>query len=137
MGFVPTECLRFLVDLSFFMIRCFTDRGALDRVTHNETTWQHLVSATVTNMSAIAMFRRVLRKEIPDLIALNAPVSCQIQSSRNAGMWRPKITPKPGIKGQSWRRIVHFKDEYTVEPLEVTNLAGRDPVTGKCCSSLR
>ncbi|EFN89928.1 39S ribosomal protein L2, mitochondrial [Harpegnathos saltator] len=39
--------------------------------------------------------------------------------------------PKPGVGGKSWRRIVHFKDKYTVEPLEVTNLAGRDPVTGR------
>ena len=39
-------------------------------------------------------------------------------------------TPKPGIKGKSYRRIVHFKNEYTIEPLKVTNLGGRDPVTG-------
>lgn len=39
------------------------------------------------------------------------------------------VTPKPGF-GKSFRRIVHYPDEYTVKPLEVTNLAGRDPVTG-------
>lgn len=39
--------------------------------------------------------------------------------------------PKPGF-GKSYRRIVHFPEEYTVKPLEVTNLAGRDPETGKC-----
>ncbi|XP_053671847.1 39S ribosomal protein L2, mitochondrial [Anopheles nili] len=38
--------------------------------------------------------------------------------------------PKPGC-GKSYRRIVHFPDEYTVEPLRVTNLAGRDPETGR------
>lgn len=38
--------------------------------------------------------------------------------------------PKPG-KGQAFRRIVHYPKEYTVEPLPVTNLAGRDPVTGR------
>lgn len=38
--------------------------------------------------------------------------------------------PKPGVDGKSYRRIVHFKEKYTVEPLQVTNLAGRDPVTG-------
>lgn len=37
--------------------------------------------------------------------------------------------PKPGF-GKSYRRIVHFPEEYTVKPLNVTNLAGRDPVTG-------
>lgn len=38
--------------------------------------------------------------------------------------------PQPGA-GQAFRRIVHYPDEYTVKPLEVTNLAGRDPVTGR------
>ncbi|XP_063699537.1 large ribosomal subunit protein uL2m [Culicoides brevitarsis] len=38
--------------------------------------------------------------------------------------------PQPG-KGQAFRRIVHFPAEYTVEPLKTTNLAGRDPVTGR------
>lgn len=40
------------------------------------------------------------------------------------------VKPKPGF-GKSYRRIVHFPEEYTVKPLDVTNLAGRDPVTGK------
>jgi len=38
--------------------------------------------------------------------------------------------PEPG-KGTAYRRIVHFPKEYTVEPLPVTNLAGRDPLTGR------
>lgn len=38
--------------------------------------------------------------------------------------------PKPG-EGRAFRRIVHYPEEYTVEPLKVTNLAGRDPVTGR------
>lgn len=38
--------------------------------------------------------------------------------------------PLPGA-GKAFRRIVHFPEEYTVKPLEVTNLAGRDPVTGR------
>lgn len=43
---------------------------------------------------------------------------------------KPNIEkPKPGY-GKSYRRIVHFPEQYTVKPLEVTNLAGRDPVTG-------
>lgn len=41
----------------------------------------------------------------------------------------PLEKPKPGL-GKSYRRIVHFPEEYTVKPLQVTNLAGRDPVTG-------
>lgn len=44
---------------------------------------------------------------------------------------KPNIDkPKPGF-GKSYRRIVHFPENYTVKPLEVTNLAGRDPETGK------
>ena len=39
--------------------------------------------------------------------------------------------PLPGVNGKSYRRIVHFPGEYTVKPLEVTNLGGRDPVTGR------
>jgi len=38
--------------------------------------------------------------------------------------------PKPGA-GTQFRRIVHFKDEYTVEPLKITHLAGRDPASGR------
>uniref|UniRef100_A0A1B0DI44 Uncharacterized protein n=1 Tax=Phlebotomus papatasi TaxID=29031 RepID=A0A1B0DI44_PHLPP len=38
--------------------------------------------------------------------------------------------PKPG-QGKAFRRIVHFPEEYTIKPLEVTNLAGRDPKTGR------
>lgn len=38
--------------------------------------------------------------------------------------------PKPG-DGQAFRRKVHYPKEYTVKPLEVTNLAGRDPITGR------
>ncbi|XP_055856814.1 39S ribosomal protein L2, mitochondrial [Episyrphus balteatus] len=38
--------------------------------------------------------------------------------------------PKPG-GGKSFRRIVHFTDEYTVEPLKISHLAGRDPETGR------
>lgn len=40
------------------------------------------------------------------------------------------VKPKPGF-GISYRRIIHFPENYTVKPLEVTNLAGRDPVSGK------
>ncbi|ALC44133.1 mRpL2 [Drosophila busckii] len=38
--------------------------------------------------------------------------------------------PQPGA-GQQFRRTVHFPEEYTVEPLKITHLAGRDPVTGR------
>lgn len=39
--------------------------------------------------------------------------------------------PEPSAGNKAYRRIVHFPKEYTVKPLEVTNLGGRDPVTGR------
>ncbi|XP_014222155.1 39S ribosomal protein L2, mitochondrial [Trichogramma pretiosum] len=82
-------------------------------------------------MSATAMLRRLVLQGTQTLAAGTRPAaaSCQLMISRD--YYKPKYVPKPGIKGKSYRRIVHFKDEYTVEPLEVTNLAGRDPVTGR------
>ncbi|XP_011208055.1 39S ribosomal protein L2, mitochondrial [Bactrocera dorsalis] len=38
--------------------------------------------------------------------------------------------PKPGA-GQQFRRVVHYPEEYTIEPLKITHLAGRDPVSGR------
>lgn len=55
--------------------------------------------------------------------------------------WKIK-KPKPGHL-TCFRRVVHYPEKYTVEPLQVTNLAGRDPVTGtamvvlrNCCSCM-
>lgn len=45
---------------------------------------------------------------------------------------KAKIVEKPQIgHGISFRRIVHFPEKYTIKPLEVTNLGGRDPKTGR------
>ncbi|KAH8270552.1 hypothetical protein KR018_011483 [Drosophila ironensis] len=38
--------------------------------------------------------------------------------------------PLPG-NGQQFRRTTHFPQEYTVAPLKITHLAGRDPLTGR------
>ncbi|XP_066581207.1 large ribosomal subunit protein uL2m [Prorops nasuta] len=81
-------------------------------------------------MSTFALLSRVLRITlVNNCTKLTAAVSCQVQPSRNR--FKFVDLPKPGVKGKSYRRIVHFKDEYTVEPLNVTNLAGRDPVSGR------
>lgn len=42
--------------------------------------------------------------------------------------WPAGNTNKPGR--QCLWRIIHYPEKYTVEPLRVTNLAGRDPKTG-------
>lgn len=78
-------------------------------------------------MSAVAFTRRLSNQQIFDFV--NLTVSVLSQAPRRY-RWKPVKVPQPGIDGKSYRRIVHFKDEYTVEPLEVTNLAGRDPITG-------
>ncbi|XP_063227414.1 large ribosomal subunit protein uL2m isoform X2 [Bacillus rossius redtenbacheri] len=56
------------------------------------------------------------------------PLNLTVQTVR----YRFKLIdlPKPG-SGRSFRRIVHFPEKYTVKPLDVTNLAGRDPETGR------
>ncbi|KZC11149.1 PREDICTED: 39S ribosomal protein L2, mitochondrial [Dufourea novaeangliae] len=79
-------------------------------------------------MSAVSLFRRAFVKQIADFYSANASVSCYVQKRHQ---WNLKVIPKPGVQGKSYRRIVHFKDKYTVEPLEVTNLGGRDPETGR------
>nr|XP_023018193.1 39S ribosomal protein L2, mitochondrial [Leptinotarsa decemlineata] len=46
--------------------------------------------------------------------------------------YKAKHVEKPEIgHGKSFRRIVHYPEEYTVKPLNVTNLGGRDPKTGR------
>ncbi|OAD62701.1 39S ribosomal protein L2, mitochondrial [Eufriesea mexicana] len=80
-------------------------------------------------MAAMSLISRVFTKRFAEVCYKATPVSCQLQQKRC--QWNLVKVPKPGVKGKSFRRIVHFKDEYTVEPLQVTNLGGRDPVTGR------
>jgi hypothetical protein len=56
-------------------------------------------------------------------------IDCPKFVKREGRIWKEDV-PKPG-NGRQFRRIVHYPEKYTVEPLNVTNLAGRDPVTGK------
>jgi len=45
---------------------------------------------------------------------------------------KARYVQKPVIgHGVAFRRKVHFPEKYTVKPLEVTNLAGRDPTSGR------
>ncbi|XP_043790425.1 39S ribosomal protein L2, mitochondrial [Apis laboriosa] len=80
-------------------------------------------------MSTMSLISRVFGKYAAEICYKTASVSCQIQPKRN--QWNLVKSAKAGIKGKSYRRIVHFKNEYTIEPLKVTNLGGRDPVTGR------
>lgn len=81
-------------------------------------------------MSAMSLVARVFTRHVTNICYKPASVPVQVQPKRN--QWNLVKVPKPGVKGKSYRRTVHFKDKYTVEPLIVTNLAGRDPVTGAC-----
>lgn len=51
-----------------------------------------------------------------------------LPSIRHIKRWVDK--PEIG-RGKSFRRIVHYPENYTVQPLQVTNLGGRDPLTGR------
>ncbi|XP_046752543.1 39S ribosomal protein L2, mitochondrial [Diprion similis] len=72
---------------------------------------------------ATSLVRRVL--SIP---VIRQSAWC-FQQERN--VWKGIDKPKPGVPGTYYRRIIHFPEEYTVKPLRVTNLGGRDPVTGR------
>ncbi|XP_011880716.1 PREDICTED: 39S ribosomal protein L2, mitochondrial [Vollenhovia emeryi] len=78
-------------------------------------------------MSAAALARRVFGQQISNFVGFAAPVLSQAPRRYK---WKLVKLPEPGT-GIAFRRIIHFKDEYTVQPLQVTNLAGRDPVTGR------
>lgn len=84
-------------------------------------------------MAATMLLRRVFGKNITNLIIFNTPASCQLQPIRSTQSWVPVEKPMPdkhGLRGKSYRRFVHYEDDYTVKPLSVTNLGGRDPITG-------
>ena len=76
---------------------------------------------------ALAVLRRVVCSQISNTPKLSATYFTE--KRKGSKIWRPLNLPKPGL-GKAFRRIVHYKDKYTVQPLEVTNLAGRDPVSG-------
>ncbi|XP_050460815.1 39S ribosomal protein L2, mitochondrial [Cataglyphis hispanica] len=78
-------------------------------------------------MSTTMLACRVFGQQISNL--LNSTISVFSQVPRRH-RWKLVKLPEIG-KGKAFRRIVHFKDKYTVEPLQVTNLGGRDPVTGR------
>ncbi|KAF7282898.1 mitochondrial ribosomal protein L2 [Rhynchophorus ferrugineus] len=61
-------------------------------------------------------------------LSLNNIVNVQTIFLRNKAKYVEKPTPGIGI---AYRRKVHFPDQYTVKPLEVTNLGGRDPESGR------
>ncbi|XP_015173244.1 PREDICTED: 39S ribosomal protein L2, mitochondrial [Polistes dominula] len=80
-------------------------------------------------MSALTLLRRVVGEQIFNSFAKSTPISCQLQSKRNR--WKLVKLPEPDDPRTYFKRIVHYTDEYTIEPLKVTNLGGRDPVTGR------
>ncbi|XP_012228111.1 large ribosomal subunit protein uL2m [Linepithema humile] len=78
-------------------------------------------------MSTAMLARCVFGQQISSFVGLTASALSQVPRRYK---WKLVKLPEIG-RGKAFRRIVHYKDEYTVEPLEVTNLAGRDPVTGR------
>ena len=41
-----------------------------------------------------------------------------------------ELPSNTGPGSGKFRRIVHYPEEYTVKPLKITNLGGRDPISG-------
>ncbi|XP_011646100.1 39S ribosomal protein L2, mitochondrial [Pogonomyrmex barbatus] len=78
-------------------------------------------------MSVAALARRVFGQQISNFVDLTVSAVSQVPRRYK---WKLVKLPEIGT-GKAFRRIVHFKDEYTVEPLKVTNLGGRDPATGR------
>lgn len=77
-------------------------------------------------MAATMLACRVFGQQISNFFG--STISAFSQVPRR---YRWKLVKLPEIgHGKAFRRIVNFKDEYTVEPLKVTNLGGRDPATG-------
>lgn len=65
-------------------------------------------------------FGQLCLKELPNL----PKVLCSVRHYKYLEL------PEIG-RGIAFRRKVHFPENYTVKPLEVTNLGGRDPVSGR------
>ncbi|XP_036346416.1 39S ribosomal protein L2, mitochondrial-like isoform X2 [Rhagoletis pomonella] len=61
---------------------------------------------------------------------LSNNTACIKYATQVRGKCKVVEKPKPGA-GQQFRRVVHYPKEYTVEPLKISHLAGRDPVTGR------
>ena len=77
-------------------------------------------------MSAATLTRRVFGQQISNFVGLTVSVLSQVSRRYK---WKLVQLPEVGT-GKAFRRIVHFKDDYTVKPLKITNRAGRDPITG-------
>ncbi|KAJ9590792.1 hypothetical protein L9F63_016178 [Diploptera punctata] len=80
--------------------------------------------------------RALCLSEASGIYRVNVGVSCRSFWTEHAKLksivdriWKDEL-PKPG-NGKAYRRIVHYPEKYTVKPLNVTNLGGRDPVTGR------
>ncbi|XP_055631359.1 39S ribosomal protein L2, mitochondrial [Toxorhynchites rutilus septentrionalis] len=76
-------------------------------------------------MSLARLFLNLTIKSIPNDVQITQV--CKISTE---SLSRVMNKPKPGL-GKAYRRIVHYPETYSVKPLNVTNLAGRDPETGR------
>ncbi|KAJ8910353.1 hypothetical protein NQ315_004969 [Exocentrus adspersus] len=73
-----------------------------------------------------------LTRSFQTLVLSTIPVNISSPKILGTVRYMAKYVEKPEIgRGKSFRRIVHFPEEYTVKPLGVTNLAGRDPNSGR------
>ena len=76
----------------------------------------------------VSLIRSIQNLRIINQKPLLSLASININVNRNVIKFVDK--PQPG-QGKSYRRIVHYPEKYTIEPLKTTHLAGRDLVTGR------
>lgn len=84
------------------------------------------ISAYSTKMSLTKLFTSLtLSKQL-----LTSP---SILATAQIRAFKFVVKPEPGKSKKQFRRIVHFPEDgkYTVQPLDNTHLAGRDPVSGR------
>lgn len=68
---------------------------------------------------------------------LSVPMISRLDSSPLLGgsvrfyRFKEKLFEIPKAGDGYFRRTVHYPEKYTIKPVPYTNLAGRDPVTGK------
>ncbi|GAB1865661.1 39S ribosomal protein L2, mitochondrial [Camponotus japonicus] len=78
-------------------------------------------------MSTMMFACRVFGQEVSNFVSSTISVFSQVPRR-----CKYQLVKKPKIgAGKAFRRIVHFEDKYTVKPLKITNLGGRDSATGR------
>lgn len=94
---------------------------------HQNSTQKKNITSKKSYLSKMASLSRLFQNLKLSKTIIIAP---NLNNTQCRNIFKFVNKPKPGV-GVAYRRIIHYPEKYTVEPLSVTNLAGRDPVTGR------